>query len=88
MDDYDGGFEDGHEVGHEQGYDAGKEFAQNKVLELMDEVVHEYKMQKIRMDSPSHEINQAQLNAVEFMKNWVLSGGNEDEDGNRVCLVW
>ena len=58
------------------------------MLELMDEVIHEYKMQKIRMDSSSHEIAQAQLNAVEFMKHWVLSGGSEDEDGNRVCLIW
>ncbi len=54
----------------------------------MDEVIHEYKMQNIRMDSPSNEIAQAKLNAVEFMKNWVLSGGHEDEDGNRVCLPW
>ena len=72
----------------DEAFDAGKKFAQNKVLELMDEVIHEYKMQKIRMDSPSHEIAQAQLNAVEFMKNWVVSGGHKDEDGNRVCLVW
>ena len=69
-------------------YDAGKKFAQDKMLELMDEVIHEYKMRKIRMDSTSHGISQAQLNAVEFMKNWVVSGGSEDEDGNRVCLVW
>lgn len=69
-------------------FDAGKKFAQNKVLELMDEVIHEYKMQKIRMDSPSNEVAQAKLNAVEFMKNWVLNGGHEDEDGNRVCLPW
>ncbi len=73
---------------YDKGYEDGKKFAQNKVLELMDEVRHEYKMQKTRMDSPSHEISQAQLNAVEFMRNWVLSGGHEDEDGNRVCLVW
>ena len=73
---------------YDKGYEDGKKFAQNKVLELMDEVIHEYKMQKIRMDSPSHEISQAQLNAVEFMRRWVLDGGHEDESGNRVCLVW
>ena len=73
---------------YDKGYEDGKKFAQNKVLELMDEVIHEYKMQKIRMDSPSHEIAQAQLNALKFMRNWILSGGHEDEDGNRVCLVW
>ena len=90
MDDFDGGFSDGHEVGHEQGYDEGKEFAQNKVLELMDEVIHEYKLlaQEGKMDSESTRIPKAQLNAVEFMKRWVLSGGHTDEDGNRACLVW
>lgn len=72
----------------DEAFDAGKNFAQKKVLTLMDEVIHEYKMQKIRMDSPSHKIDQAQLNAVEFMKNWVISGGHEDDDGNRVCLIW
>ena len=58
-------------------FDAGKKFAQGRVLELMDEVIHEYKMQEINMNSPSHEISQAQLKALEFMKNWVLSGGQE-----------
>ena len=72
----------------DEAFNAGKKFAQNKVLELMDEVIHEYKMQKISMNSPSHEIDQAQLNAVKFMKNWVISGGHKDDDGNRVCLIW
>ena len=66
-------------------YDAGKAFAQNKVLELMDEVIREYKeLNAIHSD----EETKAQLNAVKFMKSWVISGGHEDEDGNRVCLVW
>ncbi len=71
-------------------YDAGKKFAQNKVLELMDEVIHEYKLlaQAGKMDSEDSIIPKAQLNAVFFMKSWILSGGHEDEDGNRVCLVW
>ena len=76
MDDYDAGFE------------AGKEFAQKEILKLMNEVIQEYKLKKIRMDSPSNEISQAQLNSVEFMKGWILSGGHEDENGNRVCLAW
>ena len=63
-------------------YDAGKKFAEDRIIKLMDEVIDQYKMQKIRMDSPSHEISQAQLNAVNFMKNWVISGG--DEDGKKV----
>ena len=71
-------------------FDAGKAFAQKKVLELMDEVIHEYRLlaQAEKMDSEDSVIPKAQLNAVFFMKDWVLSGGHEDEDGNRVCLVW
>lgn len=71
-------------------YDAGKAFAQNKVLELMDEVIHEYRTlaKAERMDSESGRIPHAQLNAVVFMRNWVCSGGHEDENGDRVCLVW
>ena len=66
-------------------YDAGKKFAQNKVLELMDEVINEY--EELIATYPDEKI-QAQVNAVKFMKSWVLSGGHEDENGNRVCLVW
>tara|TARA_B100000902_G_scaffold369992_1_gene394703 strand:- start:2820 stop:3050 length:231 start_codon:yes stop_codon:yes gene_type:complete len=66
-------------------FDAGKKFAQNKVLELMDEVIEEY--EELIATYPDEEI-QAQVNAVKFMKNWVISGGHEDENGNRVCLVW
>ena len=56
----------------------------------MDEVIHEYRLlaQAEKMDSEDSVIPKAQLNAVFFMKDWVLSGGHEDEDGNRVCLVW
>jgi hypothetical protein len=69
-------------------YDNGKKFAQEKILELMGEVIHEYKMQQIRMEGGNAKELQAKVNAVEFMKHWALSGGTEDEDGNRVCLVW
>ena len=75
---------------YDKGYEDGKKFAQNKVLELMDEVIHEYRTlaKAEKMDSESGRIPHAQLNAVVFMRNWVCSGGHEDEDGNRVCLVW
>ena len=66
-------------------YDAGKAFAQNKVLELMDEVIEAYGS---LYETDIHSYNKQQVNAVKFMKSWVLSGGHEDEDGNRVCLVW
>ena len=72
-------------------YDAGKAFAQNKVLELMNEVIKEYEEEyeqyRLSATYPDEKI-QAQINAVKFMKSWVISGGHEDEDGNRVCLVW
>ena len=67
-------------------FDAGKKFAQNKVLELMDEVIAEYTSQCEK--APNHTGYIAKLNAVKFMKGWVCSDGHEDEDGNRVCLVW
>lgn len=71
-------------------YNKGKEFAQRKILELMDEVIDEYRTiaREEKMDSESSRIPKAQLNAVLFMKHWVLNDGLEDEDGNRACLVW
>jgi hypothetical protein len=76
----------------DEAFDAGKKFAQNKVLALMDEVIEQYdglshwSEQENDMGCAGHE--QAQLNAAKFIKSWVLSGGHEDEDGNRVCLPW
>ncbi|MGI9357945.1 MAG: hypothetical protein ACR2ON_00910 [Paracoccaceae bacterium] len=89
-DGHEGGMHDGHEGGVEDGYELGKSYAQDKVLELMDEVIHEYKLlaQAGKMDSESTRIPKSQLNAVEFMKRWVCSGGHTDEDGKRACLVW
>ena len=66
-------------------FDAGKKFAQNKVIELMDEVITEY---ELLAEANDYKEEHLQLNAVKFMKNWVISGGHEDENGNRVCLVW
>ena len=66
-------------------FDAGKKFAQNKVIELMDEVIEAYESQY--ENAPGNE-ERCRLNAVKFMKSWVLSGGHEDFDGNRVCLPW
>ena len=87
---YEAGLENGHEGGFSQGYDDGKKFAQNKVLELMDEVIYEYKShaREEKMDSESSRLPKAQLNAVFFMKHWVINDGVKDENGNRVCLVW
>ena len=78
------------DAGFAQGYEHGKKFAQDKVLELMNEVIAEYKSlaRMEKMDSESSRLPKAQLNAVTFMKSWVVSGGHEDEDGNRACLPW
>jgi len=73
------------DLAFEKGYDAGKKFAQNKVIELMDEVIAEYES---LTESHNYKDEHLQLNAVKFMKSWVLSGGQEDFDGNRVCLPW
>ena len=76
--------------GRSEGFAQGKRFAQEKVLSLMDEVIEEYRSlaRQGKMDSESSRQFKLQLNAVEFMKSWVLSGGQEDFDGNRVCLPW
>ena len=73
-----------------EAFDAGKAFAQKKVLKLMDEVIDEYRTiaREEKMDSESSRIPKAQLNAVLFMKHWILNDGIKDEEGNRVCLVW
>jgi len=76
------------ESGYARGFEDGKTFAQNKVLELMNEVEAAYNLQHIRMESGSAEESKHKLNAVQFMKNWVLSGGHTDFDGNRACLPW
>lgn len=75
---------------YDAGYAVGKKFAQDKVLELMEEVIDEYKSlaRGKKMDSEASRVPKAQLNAVEFMKSWICSGGYTDEDGNRACLPW
>ena len=76
------------EDGYNRGFEEGKKYAQNKVLELMNEVETAYKLQHIRMESGSAEESKHKLNAIRYMKSWVLSGGHTDFDGNRVCLPW
>ncbi len=94
MDDYDAGFEagweNGHECGTEHGFENGVGHAQEKILKLMDEVIDEYRThaRAEKMDSESSKMPKAQLNAVLFMKHWVLNDGLTDEEGNRACLVW
>lgn len=70
---------------YDAGYNSGKKFAQDKVLELMNEVIESY--EELSVNDVDPEIR-AQINAVKFMKSWICSGGQTDEDGNRVCLPW
>ena len=70
------------------GYESGKRFAQDKALELMNEVIEEYKQLAKQEKMSKAGVAKSQLNAVGFMKHWVMSGGHEDEDGHRMCLVW
>jgi hypothetical protein len=81
---------------YEYGYADGKKFAQDKMLELMNEVIESYKESwEVMPDEVMEEDDryngnqqQMQMNAIMFMRMWVLSGGHEDFDGNRVCLPW
>ena len=70
---------------YDAGHAAGKKFAQDKVIELMNEVIESY--EELSVNDVDPEIR-AQINAVKFMKSWVCSDGQTDEDGNRVCLPW
>ena len=69
----------------QEGFDQGVLQTQIKVCELLDEVIEAYGS---LYETDIHSYNKQQVNAVKFMKGWVLSGGHEDEDGNRVCLPW
>ena len=71
---------------YDAGYQAGKTFAQEKVLELMNEVIEAYEAERIDQAAPRSR--KEKLNAIKFMKSWVCSGGHTDFDGNRVCLPW
>ena len=59
------------ERAYEQGLNVGKKFAQNKVLELLDEVIHEYKMQQTRMEGGNAKELQAKVSAVKYTKSLI-----------------
>lgn len=73
--------------GLQQGLIDGKRQAQQKVLELMNEVIDAYKNMPVN-DQQQTNHKQVQTNAVQFMKRWVLSGGFTDTSGKRTCLPW
>ena len=45
------------DLAYDKGYEAGKQFVQDKVLELMNEVERAYKSQEIKMDSESAAVS-------------------------------
>jgi hypothetical protein len=61
---------------YDQIFTDGKKFAQDKALELMNEVIAEYESQKPK-NSDSTCSNwkqwQAQVNALKFAKSWIKS---------------
>ena len=59
------------EKAYEQGLNVGKKFAQNKVIKLIDEVIHEYKMQQIRMEVGNAKQLQAKVSAVKYTKSLI-----------------
>ena len=84
MDDYDGGFMAGHKLAEQ---DMG-----NKVHDLCREVVEAYESMIQEGESKEvlreNEILQCQINAVNFTRGWIASGGQTDADGKRACYPW
>ena len=56
------------EKAYEQGLNVGKKFVQNKVLKLVDEVIHEYKMQQTRMEGGNAKELQAKVSCSKIHK--------------------
>ena len=69
----------------QEGYEQGVLQTQIKVCELLDEVIEAYGS---LYETDIHSYNKQQVNAVQFMKGWVMSGGQTDFDGNRACYPW
>ena len=69
----------------QEGFDQGVLQTQIKVCELLDEVIEAYGS---LYETDIHSYNKQQVNAVQFMKGWVISGGQTDLDGNRACYPW
>jgi hypothetical protein len=81
------GYAQGYDQGYKDGNDGCSILINPLVLELMDEVIEAYnEMPVSNQEQADHK--QVQTNAVRFMKSWVMSGGQEDFDGNRMCLPW
>ena len=84
MDDYDAGFMAGNKLAER---DMG-----NKVHDLCREVAEAYESMIQEGESKEalreNEIVQCQINAVNFTRGWIASGGLTDSKGNRLCLPW
>ena len=84
MDDYDAGFTAGHEMAERD--------MRNKAYELCREVAEAYESMIPEGESKEalreNEILQCQINAVNFTRGWIASGGQTDADGKRACYPW
>ena len=84
MDDYDAGFMAGHKLAEQD--------TRQKVHDLCREVAEAYENMIQEGESKEalreNEIIQCQINAVNFTRSWVLSGGQTDSEGNRACYPW
>ena len=84
MDDYDAGFMEGHKCTERN--------IRNEVHDLCNEVAEAYESMKQEGEGAEalreNEILQCQINAVNFTRSWILSGGQTDADGKRACYPW
>ena len=69
----------------QEGYGQGVLQERLHVMKLLDEVIEAYSS---LYETDIHSYNKQQVNAVQFAKKWIQSGGFEDEDGNRACYPW
>tara|TARA_Y100000310_G_scaffold332892_2_gene409369 strand:- start:3057 stop:3287 length:231 start_codon:yes stop_codon:yes gene_type:complete len=70
-------------------FDGTPEEVGERVYDLMTEVFEVYReLREREEDDVEKRILQGQVNAVEFARSWVKSGGTMDFEGNRACLPW
>lgn len=74
------------DAGYTRGHKEGTQQAQQQMLKLMDQVVNAYRYKELKMESRDARECRDKLVAVQFMKQYVMSGGATDEDGNIVCV--
>lgn len=74
------------DAGYNRGYKEGVKHTQQQMLKLMDQVVNAYRYKELKMESRDANETRDKLVAVEFMRDYVMTGGATDHDGNTVCV--